>query len=277
MGTDRGRPVEHERQFDGRGAESDHGRAGAVGVRPSGVVVQPAPVAASTLVTTTYEYTGTTDTFTVPDGVSAITVTLKGGQGGRGGYDSQGAPIPGGYQGVVTGVIAVTPGEVITVAVGSGGGTGNSSRGSAPGGYAGQNPRPEYSGARAARPVRKAARRRRRERCCVGAADRRRPRSWPAAPAATEATGSSIPSSGVAPKSRTRRDRTRRRPPGGPAWTPGPCAAWVSVATVERPVPAAAVQWAASTAPSSTAVTTPPSTSASAATRERTRRRDSPD
>ena len=119
-----------------------------LGFAASGVVVQPAPVAASTLVTTTYTYSGAIDTFTVPPGVSSITVTLKGGQGGRGGHDSHGAPIPGGYQGVVTGVIEVTPGEMITVAVGSGGGTGNSSQTSAPGGYAGLNPRSEYSGAR---------------------------------------------------------------------------------------------------------------------------------
>ena len=118
-----------------------------LGFAATGVVVQAAPAAASTVVTTVYSYTGATETFTVPAGVSSITVTLKGGQGGRGGYDSQGAPIPGGYQGVVTGVIAVTPGDSITVAVGGGGGMGNSSQTSAPGGYAGQNPFPAYNGA----------------------------------------------------------------------------------------------------------------------------------
>ena len=110
------------------------------------VAIQAAPVAASTVVSTTYSYTGTTTTFTVPGGVTSMTVTLKGAQGGLGGGDSQGSPIPGGYQGVVTGVIAVTPGDVLTVAVGGGGATGVSSGGSAAGGSGGQNPLAGYDG-----------------------------------------------------------------------------------------------------------------------------------
>lgn len=111
------------------------------------VVAQPPTAHAATTVTTTYGYTGTNQTFTVPDGVSSLTITLKGGQGGLGGGDSQGSPTPGGYQGVVTGTIAVTPGQVLTIAVGGGGGTGTSSAGSAPGGTAGQNPLAGYDGA----------------------------------------------------------------------------------------------------------------------------------
>jgi len=111
------------------------------------VGIQANPVAASSVITTTYGYTGGTETFTVPDGVTSMTVTLKGGQGGLGGGDSQGSPMPGGYQGVVTGVVSVTPGDMITVAVGSGGGWGQSSRGSAYGGYPGNNPLPGYDGA----------------------------------------------------------------------------------------------------------------------------------
>ena len=76
-----------------------------------------------------------------------MTVTLKGGQGGLGGRDSQGWPIPGGYQGVVTGTIGVTPGDEITVAVGGAGGEGASSLGSASGGVAGDNPLEGYDGA----------------------------------------------------------------------------------------------------------------------------------
>ena len=102
---------------------------------------------ASTTVTTTYSYTGSTQTFTVPDGVSTLSVTLLGGQGGLGGGDSQGSPIPGGYQGLVTGTVDVTPGQVVTIAVGGGGGTGVSSRGSAAGGAGGQNPLDGYDGA----------------------------------------------------------------------------------------------------------------------------------
>src|SRR4051812_10085655 len=98
-----------------------------------GVAIEAAPVAASSTITNTYSYTGGTQPFTVPAGVTSIIVTITGGQGGLGGGDSQGSPIPGGYQGVVTGTIAVTPGDVLTIATGGGGGTGNSSQGSAPG------------------------------------------------------------------------------------------------------------------------------------------------
>lgn len=103
------------------------------------------PVAATTTVTETFGYTGTTQTFTVPSGVTSITVTLQGGQGGRGGVDFP-TPNFGGYQGVVTGTIEVTPGQIITVAVGGGGGQG-SGGGSAPGGAGGQNPLAGYDGA----------------------------------------------------------------------------------------------------------------------------------
>jgi hypothetical protein len=118
-----------------------------LGLTVGGVAMQVARVAASAVVTTTYSYTGSTETFTVPAGVTSMTVTIKGGQGGIGGGDSQGSPTPGGYQGVVTGVIAVSPGDEVTVAVGGGGGTGTSSQGSAPGGFGGANPLPGYDGA----------------------------------------------------------------------------------------------------------------------------------
>ena len=118
-----------------------------LGFVAAAVGIQADPVAASSVISNTYEYTGETDTFTVPDGVTSMTVTLKGGQGGLGGRDSQGSPIPGGYQGVVTGVIAVTPGDVVTVAVGGGGGEGESSAGNAYGGYPGDNPLSGYDGA----------------------------------------------------------------------------------------------------------------------------------
>lgn len=102
---------------------------------------------ASTIVTRSFSYTGTTETFTVPEGVSTLTVSMTAGQGGLGGGDSQGSPTPGGYRGVVSGTIAVTPGQEITVGVGGAGGTGTSSRGSAPGGTGGQNPFDGYDGA----------------------------------------------------------------------------------------------------------------------------------
>ncbi|HTW08297.1 MAG TPA: fibronectin type III domain-containing protein [Acidimicrobiales bacterium] len=62
----------------------------------------------------------TLQSFTVPPNVTSLTLTLIGGQGGWGGADSSGNPPPGGYQGEVTGTIAVTPGDYLTVAVGAG-------------------------------------------------------------------------------------------------------------------------------------------------------------
>ena len=116
----------------------------------AGVITLPAasPAEAASEITNTYGYTGSTQTFTVPDGVTSIEVTLQGGQGGRGGGDSQGSPTPGGYQGVVTGTIAVTPGQQLTIAVGGGGGTGASSVTGIGGGSAGLNPLAGYDGAR---------------------------------------------------------------------------------------------------------------------------------
>ena len=99
-------------------------------------------------VSQTFSYTNAIDTtFVVPANIFAISVAMYGGQGGKGGGDSQGVPTPGGYRGVVTGTIPVTPGDVVTVAVGGGGGTGVSSRGSAAGGAAGLNPLVGYDGA----------------------------------------------------------------------------------------------------------------------------------
>src|SRR5688572_24958305 len=100
------------------------GAVAALVVVASTIALVSDPARAATIVTTTYSYTGASQTFTVPAGVTSLTVTLTGGQGGLGGGDSQGSPTPGGYRGVVTGTLAVTPGQTITVAVGGGGGTG---------------------------------------------------------------------------------------------------------------------------------------------------------
>lgn len=87
--------------------------------------VAPASAAPVTT-TTTYNYTGSTASFVVPAGVTAISLTMLGGLGGNGGADATPAPAVGSYRGVVTGSVAVTPGETITIAVGSGGTTGTS-------------------------------------------------------------------------------------------------------------------------------------------------------
>jgi len=60
-------------------------------------------------VTTTFTYIGTTQTYTVPAGITSISVTLSG-AGGGGGSGGSGA--------LVTGTLTVTPGQVITIVVG---------------------------------------------------------------------------------------------------------------------------------------------------------------
>ncbi len=66
----------------------------------------------------TYDYTNTVETFTIPANVTEITVTVTGAEGGTGGSDYGVRPAKQGYRGVVTGTMSVTPGHVISVAVG---------------------------------------------------------------------------------------------------------------------------------------------------------------
>ena len=63
-------------------------------------------------------------TFTVPDGVTSLTVKVWGGGGGGGSGGSAAAGGAGGGAGYVSGTIAVTPNETLTVYVGGGGGGG---------------------------------------------------------------------------------------------------------------------------------------------------------
>ena len=107
------------------------------------------PAVAATL-TRTFGYTAGTQTFEVPPGVHSLTVTLSGAQGGRGGPDTHGQPTPGGYRGVVTGSVDVTPGQVLTIAVGSGGANGNKGT-NLIGGVGGLNPLSGYDGAQGGR------------------------------------------------------------------------------------------------------------------------------
>ena len=76
-------------------------------------------------------YTGGSQSFTVPAGVTSIAVNIDGASGGTGTYAGLG--------GQVTGTISVTPGEVLTIIVGGdngygGGGAGGGSGGSGGGG-----------------------------------------------------------------------------------------------------------------------------------------------
>lgn len=90
--------------------------------------------------TTTFNYTGAVQTYTVPCGVTSITVDLAGGQGGN--YPGYGT---GGLGGRAQGTVAVTSGQVLYIYVGqqgtssSGGAGGTNSGGGANGGNGGSS------------------------------------------------------------------------------------------------------------------------------------------
>jgi hypothetical protein len=110
------------------------------------VVAVPAIVAANAdSISQTFSYSDDVQQFTVPDGITELTVTLLGGEGGEGGWDATG-PLDSGYRGAVTGTLAVVPGEVLDIGVGQGGTAGANTLGSAPGGPGGTNPILGYQG-----------------------------------------------------------------------------------------------------------------------------------
>ena len=82
-----------------------------------------------------FGYTGGNQSFTVPVGVSSISVTLYGGAGGN----ATGG-LAGGLGGETTGTLAVTPGQTLTVLVAGVGGNFTSSATPAAGGYGGGGP-----------------------------------------------------------------------------------------------------------------------------------------
>ena len=69
----------------------------------------------------TFDYTGSNQTFTVPAGVTSINVKMWGGAGGGNGGTGATNNYPGGAGGYAEGLIAVTPGQTLTVQVGGGG------------------------------------------------------------------------------------------------------------------------------------------------------------
>jgi hypothetical protein len=77
----------------------------------------PGTASASTSASVTFNYTGTVDAFTVPAGVTQLTLTITGAEGGQGGPDANGPSPTGGYQGIVSGTIAVNPGDNLSIAV----------------------------------------------------------------------------------------------------------------------------------------------------------------
>ncbi len=85
-------------------------------------IVNPAPASAATPVTTTFAWSGALQTYTVPAGVTRLSVELAGGNGGNGegAADTDGGDA--GVGGVVSGSLSVSPGDVVSIAVGAGGG-----------------------------------------------------------------------------------------------------------------------------------------------------------
>lgn len=79
----------------------------------------------------TFNYTGGSQTYTVPAGVTSISVTLNGAGGGSGGQGNTAST-----GGQTTGTMSVTPGQVLTIYVGGAGGNGS---GTGTGGTAGYN------------------------------------------------------------------------------------------------------------------------------------------
>ncbi|HEX2901715.1 MAG TPA: glycine-rich protein, partial [Bacteroidia bacterium] len=91
--------------------------------------------------TQTFSYTGAAQTFTVPSGVTSLTVDLRGAKGG------DGFPVmsAGGLGGRVTGTITVTPGQVLQINVGGVGANATATVGGA-GGFNGGGQGGIYSG-----------------------------------------------------------------------------------------------------------------------------------
>ena len=87
-------------------------------------VEQTVNISGSVPTTLTFNYTGSMQTFTVPDGVTSINIQAFGAQGGDGSGGTGGATGgAGGKGGMVQGDLAVTPGQVINLFIGGAGAT----------------------------------------------------------------------------------------------------------------------------------------------------------
>lgn len=83
---------------------------------------------------TTFTYTGTVQTYTVPVGVTSLQVDMQGAKGGfNSEFPSGSTPSDGGNGGRVQATLAVTPGEVLNIYVGGAGGAGITTTGGAGG------------------------------------------------------------------------------------------------------------------------------------------------
>ena len=116
---------------------------------PSFHGAQKAHTSASSSGTQTFAYTGSQQTFTVPSGVTSITIKAWGAQGGDGGPTG---PSNGGNGGYSTGDLSVNAGEAIYVYVGGKGedyimqGTGGWNGGGATNATSNDNKRPGTGG-----------------------------------------------------------------------------------------------------------------------------------
>jgi hypothetical protein len=104
--------------------------------------LQPASVVTYTVaVTQTFNYTGSSQLYTVPSGVTSLTVSLSGAGGGGAdrGPSAFGTNFSatGGAGALVSGVLTVTPGQQLTFIVGGGGGYSTTPYSSTPGGFGG--------------------------------------------------------------------------------------------------------------------------------------------
>ena len=93
-----------------------------------------------------YSYSASSQSFTVPAGVISVSVSMRGGAGGKGGTDGHPGGTPGRFVGLIQGTINVTPGQVITVAAGQGGGSTSACVTNAGAGTSGNNPLSGYDG-----------------------------------------------------------------------------------------------------------------------------------
>src|SRR5262245_43910559 len=89
-----------------------------------------APSAVAAPVVVTFQYTGSAQTFTVPDGITGVTIVAYGAQGGAsGGYMNNNnnenvSVAAGGLGGAAQATVPVTPGQQLQVDVGGRGGDG---------------------------------------------------------------------------------------------------------------------------------------------------------
>ena len=81
------------------------------------LLIEQKPIILFTGGTSNYSYTGSTESFIVPTGITSLNVSLTGAGGGGGNGNAQ----TGGTGGFVSGKLSVTPGETLTVIVGKGG------------------------------------------------------------------------------------------------------------------------------------------------------------